>query len=172
MITKWVCECGNSNSIAKRYCPSCSREIPQDVVKKICDEDVEWAVGLVNIDKTERGKYYGKLLSYVGIGVLGVLMVMACCFPAVNLAINHFWYVKGEESLRAHPFINWLLVSIPYTIIDAFILYKLKAAAAIGHIISILAIVIYAKNIGRSGIIYGIYLLVVGGFLILGFIDS
>ena len=172
MITKWDCECGNSNSIAKRYCPACSREIPQDMVKKICDEDVQWALGLVNIDKAERKKSFGKLLLYVGMGFLGALMVVACCFPAANLAINHFWYVKGEESLTAHPFMNWLQVSIPYVVIDALILVKLKIFAAIGHIISIIAIVIYAKSIGRSGIIYGIYLLIAGGFLVLGFVDS
>lgn len=39
----WECQCGKTNTIVNRYCPSCSREIPRDYLAAIADEEIGMA---------------------------------------------------------------------------------------------------------------------------------
>ena len=56
MITSWKCNCGQENSISIRYCPDCTKEIPDKIIEMITKEELSWAKDILQDETSSNRK--------------------------------------------------------------------------------------------------------------------
>lgn len=99
MKLSWNCSCGKANSIANRYCVSCKREIPNNIIEQILKDEIAHEREVIRERKSEKIKVRTqKREAWMKNGPTKMTIIICLVFM-LHPIVNHYYGYNNMKLL-------------------------------------------------------------------------